>query len=334
FLHFFMYLFTKTVFSSCPNEAYCRYMTILGLFTLFVQIFVAFMLLKEWKKTKSSYARFLAVVRTFHIFMNLLCFVIGEIRTLLPRKTIICYGIIRYLGDYGCSISLSLIILLILFELFAVVYAFNGQYNIMCRKVGFYDNTLIQNINFIIFIINSSVAFFILNFSLLSREEGINLWYTSDKTMKLYLKEYHAIITYGGAKDYLLFIFILFVAFPIIASGIHYFIIIKTMIKFICQLQEHNKQTSIKNDYVIELKNHIANALLPFIFLFWPFLYCVVVLIFFYDEKYYWFTEPTTNTITFFVIIYALVSALYVLFFKYRSIKRKKRTKAGRKTII
>uniref|UniRef100_A0A0K0EPB4 G_PROTEIN_RECEP_F1_2 domain-containing protein n=1 Tax=Strongyloides stercoralis TaxID=6248 RepID=A0A0K0EPB4_STRER len=131
-----MYLFTKTVFSSCPNEAYCRYMTILGLFTLFVQIFVAFMLLKEWKKTKSSYARFLAVVRTFHIFMNLLCFVIGEIRTLLPRKTIICYGIIRYLGDYGCSISLSLIILLILFELFAVVYAFNGQYNIMCRKGG------------------------------------------------------------------------------------------------------------------------------------------------------------------------------------------------------
>uniref|UniRef100_A0A0K0DZ05 G-protein coupled receptors family 1 profile domain-containing protein n=1 Tax=Strongyloides stercoralis TaxID=6248 RepID=A0A0K0DZ05_STRER len=329
-----MYLFTKTILSSCPHEDYCCTMTVLALLTLIIQIVVAVMLLKEWKTTKSSYAKFLTVVRTCHVFYTFFCFVIGEIRTLFPRKTIICYGIIRYLGDYGCGVLFHLVLTFLLVEIYSVVYAFNGQYNIMCRKVGFYDNTYIQKTSFIIFGINNLIVFIILNFALLSRKEAITLWYTFDKTMQIYLKEHYAIIGYGGSKDYLLLILVLFVTIIVTVLMVHYFVILKIMIKFIRELHEHNKQTSIKNDYVTELNNHIVKSLLPFILLFWPLIYVIIIIIFFNGEKYYSFTISTTNTIPFFVIIYLLASALYVIYFKYRSYKRTKQSNVEKKLFV
>uniref|UniRef100_A0A0N5BBT2 Cytochrome b561 domain-containing protein n=1 Tax=Strongyloides papillosus TaxID=174720 RepID=A0A0N5BBT2_STREA len=101
-----MYLFTETILSSCPHEDYCRLMTILSLIALFFQTIVAFTLIKEWKTTKSDYTKFLTVIRTIHVFYNLLGSTIGEFRLFLPRKTAVCHGIIRFFGDYACGLSL------------------------------------------------------------------------------------------------------------------------------------------------------------------------------------------------------------------------------------
>uniref|UniRef100_A0A0N4Z4W2 G_PROTEIN_RECEP_F1_2 domain-containing protein n=1 Tax=Parastrongyloides trichosuri TaxID=131310 RepID=A0A0N4Z4W2_PARTI len=100
-----MYLFTKTFLSNCPDEEYCYVITILGVIVLIVQISVSVLLLREWKTTKSPYTKFLAIVRTLHIFYTLLAMVIGGFRTFLPRLTVICYGLIRYVDDIGCGLS-------------------------------------------------------------------------------------------------------------------------------------------------------------------------------------------------------------------------------------
>ncbi|CEF70922.1 Hypothetical protein SRAE_X000025200 [Strongyloides ratti] len=214
-----MYLFGETIFSSCPHESNCRLTTILALIALFFQVLVAIILLREWKATKSSYTRFLAVVRTIHIFYNLLGLVIGEFRTFFPRKTVICYGIIRYLGDYACGVTFCGQISFICIESFSIVYAFNGQYNIMCRKVGFHDNTLWQKFSFAIFAVNSFTIFITLNYALISRNEAIDLWYVFDEKLKEYLKTHYAILAFGGSKQYMLFIFLTFIMIIFINIG-------------------------------------------------------------------------------------------------------------------
>uniref|UniRef100_A0A0N5CIU3 7TM_GPCR_Srx domain-containing protein n=1 Tax=Strongyloides papillosus TaxID=174720 RepID=A0A0N5CIU3_STREA len=139
-----MYLFTETILSSCPHEDYCRIMTILSLIALFFQTIVAFTLIKEWKTTKSEYTKFLTIIRTIHIFYNLLGSTIGEFRVFLPKLTSVCHGVIRFFGDYACGVSFNLFLMFLFVETFSVVYGFNGQYNIICRKVKFHENNLFQ----------------------------------------------------------------------------------------------------------------------------------------------------------------------------------------------
>uniref|UniRef100_A0A0K0EX82 G-protein coupled receptors family 1 profile domain-containing protein n=1 Tax=Strongyloides venezuelensis TaxID=75913 RepID=A0A0K0EX82_STRVS len=319
-----MYLFTETILSSCPHEDYCRLMTILSLIALFFQTIVAFTLINDWKKTKSEYTKFLTVVRTIHIFYTLLGSTIGEFRFFLPRKTAICHGVIRFFGDYSCGISLNLLLTFISVESFSVVYAFNGQYNIICRKVKFHENNLFQLASFGLFIIIIIGIFICLNFALISRNEAIDLWYISDGELNLYLKKEYALLAFGGQKQYLLFIVLFFIALNFINFFVHYVVILKMMVEFINKLREHNKTTSIKNDYTTQLNHHIINSLLPAIFLFLPLLHVFIIVVFFYDEQYFWYTKPTTNTIAFIILIYAIVSALYIIFFKYKSLEKQK----------
>lgn len=195
----------------------------------------------------------------------------------------------------------------------------------MCRKVGFHDNTLWQKFSFAIFAVNSFTIFITLNYALISRNEAIDLWYVFDEKLKEYLKTHYAILAFGGSKQYMLFIFLTFIMIIFINIGVHYFIIFKSMLKFIRQLQEHNRQAIVKNNYITQMCYHVIKSTLPILFLYLPLLYTVIVFLFFYDKKYYWFTEPTTNTIPFFIIIYAITSALYVLLFKYIILKRQKK---------
>uniref|UniRef100_A0A0K0FHR6 G_PROTEIN_RECEP_F1_2 domain-containing protein n=1 Tax=Strongyloides venezuelensis TaxID=75913 RepID=A0A0K0FHR6_STRVS len=100
-----MYLFTETIFSQCPRENYCVWMSILGIILFPIQVSLVALLINRFRSTKSEYIQFLAFFRIISVFLFTIQTVVVEIRTFFPRKTIICYGLVRFLGDTFCQIS-------------------------------------------------------------------------------------------------------------------------------------------------------------------------------------------------------------------------------------
>lgn len=112
-----MYLFTKTIFSQCPNEVYCIWMSILSIILFPLQIGLIIFLVKQYKCTKNEFYQFLMIVKISTTIFYQFQIIFGEVRTFFPRKTVICYGLVRFFGDEACQISVVRILFYI-FKLF------------------------------------------------------------------------------------------------------------------------------------------------------------------------------------------------------------------------
>uniref|UniRef100_A0A0K0FHR7 Serpentine receptor class gamma n=1 Tax=Strongyloides venezuelensis TaxID=75913 RepID=A0A0K0FHR7_STRVS len=98
-----MYLFFDTIFSQCPNENYCIVLSIMSIIVLILQISLIIYVLKFYRSNESDYIKFLIFLKILSTIVYTFHSIFGEIRTFFPRKTFICYGIIRFFGDKACQ---------------------------------------------------------------------------------------------------------------------------------------------------------------------------------------------------------------------------------------
>uniref|UniRef100_A0AAF5DEX8 G-protein coupled receptors family 1 profile domain-containing protein n=1 Tax=Strongyloides stercoralis TaxID=6248 RepID=A0AAF5DEX8_STRER len=309
-----MYLFLNTFFSQCPDEFYCKLLTIMASISLFCQIFSAIFLFKKYKRKKNEYIKFLLIVRSCHIFYNILGSYIGEFRTFLPRYTIICYGLIRYLGDIACSISGSLFLSLAIAEGFCIIYAFNGQYNIIIREVRFHENNKLQWLSIFLMIIYFFLFFITFSLGTIPREEAIKNIYMVDNELKKYINGSFTIIAFGGSKTYMFNIYLTIAFTGMINTITHYIYICGKIYKFIKNLQI-NKSSNIKRNYSKHFYHHIISSIFPVILIYIPTLYLSLAVIFFTHEPYIEFGRTTTNAYSFIIISYSIVSSIYIVIY-------------------
>uniref|UniRef100_A0A0K0EB75 G-protein coupled receptors family 1 profile domain-containing protein n=1 Tax=Strongyloides stercoralis TaxID=6248 RepID=A0A0K0EB75_STRER len=136
------------------------------------------------------------VIFIFYIFQ----FVFGEIRTLFPRKTVICYGLSRFFGETGCKITLTILMTYVLIEFFFILYALNGQYNTICKKTSFHENNKLQKISLFSILIFTIAFFSMFMLSFISREEAISQIYMNYSDTKSYINGSYVIIAVGESK--------------------------------------------------------------------------------------------------------------------------------------
>uniref|UniRef100_A0A0N5CIL0 G_PROTEIN_RECEP_F1_2 domain-containing protein n=1 Tax=Strongyloides papillosus TaxID=174720 RepID=A0A0N5CIL0_STREA len=318
-----MYLFTETIFSQCPHENYCVWMSILGIILFPIQVSLAAFLISHYKNTKSEYIQFMAFFRIISAFLFTFQSIVVEIRTFFPRKTIICYGLVRFLGDTFCQLSLVCAMVYIMLEFCIILFAFNGQYNNICRKTGFYNNNWIQNTSFFIFFITIVAYFTLFMFSFIPREEGISKLYMKHNDMKAFANGSYIIVAIGESKENISNGIFIIAAIYLVHYITHFSFVFCKMGRFIFEMKELGKNSSLRQSYINKFIHHLINVSIPMVIVFIPLVNLCLCFFVFYQEELYWLTKVTTNSIMFCFYINEIVSPFYTFYFILTSNKTK-----------
>uniref|UniRef100_A0A0K0G614 G_PROTEIN_RECEP_F1_2 domain-containing protein n=1 Tax=Strongyloides venezuelensis TaxID=75913 RepID=A0A0K0G614_STRVS len=310
-----MYLFTKTIFSQCPNEGYCITMTILSIIAMIVQLTLVFYLIKNYKRSNNDYIKFLTFTKIATTIVYTFVSIFIEVKTFFPRKIIACYGLVRYFGNYGCGFSMSLIIPAILFECLFILYAFNGQFNTLCRKKKFHQNNLIQKLSFALTVSYSLTIFccFVSYYGI--KEKLATIIFSNYPDILFLVNDNYTITGLAGTNG---------VAFPICITAasifcinyiVHYVYIFNKMLKFIKEMKKLSQISNQRNNSINKFNHHIINVIIPIILIYIPigiFLICVTI---YKDDEYLWITTKLSNMIVFTLYLYGIFSPSYVLYF-------------------
>uniref|UniRef100_A0A0N5CFL5 7TM_GPCR_Srx domain-containing protein n=1 Tax=Strongyloides papillosus TaxID=174720 RepID=A0A0N5CFL5_STREA len=127
---------------------------------MLVQLTLVFYLVKNYKRSNNDYIKFLTFTKIAATIVYTYVSIVIEVRSFFPRKVIACYGLIRFVDRYGCRISMAFIIPAILCECLFILYAFNGQFNTLCRKKNFHQNNLVQKLSFALIFSYAAIIFF------------------------------------------------------------------------------------------------------------------------------------------------------------------------------
>uniref|UniRef100_A0A0K0G5K7 G_PROTEIN_RECEP_F1_2 domain-containing protein n=1 Tax=Strongyloides venezuelensis TaxID=75913 RepID=A0A0K0G5K7_STRVS len=311
-----MYLFAKTIFSQCPNESYCIVLSILNIILIIVQLILIFYLVTNYKKSNNDYIKFLTFNKIFSFTVFLFISIFGEIKTFFPRKVVACYGLIRLVGDTGCQITISITIPFIMVECLFILYAFNGQYNTLCRKKKFHQNSLIQRLSFTLFFLCVLTVYVTLYLSYSPREKIISNVISTHEDIKFLTNNNYSFTGVVDAKRITFLIGSASMLTFYVNYIVHYAYIFNKMLKFLREIKELGQISNQNNkNYLNKFKHHIKNVVIPVILIYVPLGIFMVCLIFYRDEKYFWITKKLSNMLQYTVYLYGITSPSYTLYF-------------------
>ncbi|CEF70809.1 Hypothetical protein SRAE_X000013950 [Strongyloides ratti] len=222
--------------------------------------------------------------------------IFGEVRTFFPRKTVICYGLVRFFGDEACQIS-TILMIYVMIEFFFILYALNGQYNTICRKTSFHDNNSIQIFSFLSLTIMIILFFALFMLSYISRDEAISQIYMNYNDTKAFVNDSYAIAACGESKmNFFMGVMIVSLIFFINYIS-HYTFLFVTMSIFTIGVKNLSKESIIQNQYTKRLTHHLISVALPIVIVLLPLMNLIFCIYFMNDEEHFWITKVTTNSL-------------------------------------
>uniref|UniRef100_A0A0K0FAX9 G-protein coupled receptors family 1 profile domain-containing protein n=1 Tax=Strongyloides venezuelensis TaxID=75913 RepID=A0A0K0FAX9_STRVS len=251
--------------------------------------------------------------------------IFGELRTFFPRKLVACYGFMRFFGDSGCQITLSLLFVYVMLELALILYAFNGQFNNLCRKKNFHQNNLVQKLSFSLFLLSSVALLITYTFIFGSRKEVVLDILSKHEDLQFLIDNNYAIAGIVDSNMNVTILSFVFGSIFYLTFIVHYLYVLFKMLKFVREIKVLGQMSNQKNRHIKKFIHHIINVIIPIIIVYLPVSVFFICVNFFNSEEYYWITKILSNSPLFFIYIYGIFSSCYILYFISNSeIKRKK----------